>query len=63
VWYGGTTEIIKLSREHNNANVLSIGARFVDENSAHEAVELWLSTSFSHEERHQRRIVQIDSIE
>ena len=63
VWYGGNTEILKLSREHNNANVLSMGARFVDEKTAKEAVELWLSTPFSNEERHQRRIEQIDSIE
>ncbi|MEK7646714.1 MAG: RpiB/LacA/LacB family sugar-phosphate isomerase [Patescibacteria group bacterium] len=63
VWYGGTDEIIKLSREHNNANILSIGARFVDEKQATEAVELWLSTPFSGDERHERRNSQIDSIE
>ena len=63
VWYGGNTEILKLSRQHNNANVLSIGARFVDEKTAKEAVELWLATDFSHDERHERRIEQIDSIE
>lgn len=63
VWYGGNTEILKLSRQHNNANVLSMGARFVDEKTAKEAVDLWLSTEFSNEERHQRRIEQIDSIE
>lgn len=63
VWYGGNTEILKLSRQHNNANVLSIGARFVDEKTAKDAVDLWLSTDFSHEERHQRRIEQIDSME
>lgn len=63
VWYGGNTEILKLSRQHNNANVLSMGARFVDEKTAKDAVELWLSTPFSNEERHQRRIEQIDSIE
>ncbi len=63
VWYGGNTEILKLSRQHNNANALSIGARFVDEKTAKDAVELWLSTDFSNEERHQRRIEQIDSME
>lgn len=63
VWYGGSMDIIKLSREHNNANILSIGARFVDEKAAKEAVDLWLTTSFSDDERHARRIEQIDNIE
>ena len=63
VWYGGSEEIIKLSREHNDANVLSIGARFVDEPAAQKAVELWLGTAFSGEEKHARRIEQIDSME
>lgn len=62
VCYGGETakEIVTLSREHNDANVLSIGARFVDENELLELVELWLSTSFSNDERHIRRIAKID---
>lgn len=63
VWYGGSEEIIKKSREHNDANVLSIGARFVEESAAKKAVELWLTTPFSNEERHTRRIEEIDSIE
>ncbi|MFA6432340.1 MAG: RpiB/LacA/LacB family sugar-phosphate isomerase [Candidatus Paceibacterota bacterium] len=62
-WYGGSTEIIKLSRLHNDANVLSIGARFTTEKEAVAAVELWLATEFSGEERHMRRIAQIDNIE
>lgn len=61
VYYGGPLEIITLSREHNDANVLSLGARFLDEETAKEAVSLWLSTNFSGEERHQRRINKIDS--
>lgn len=63
VWYGGNTDIIKLSREHNDANVLSIGARFVDEKEAIKAVDMWLKTSFSEEERHARRNNLIDNIE
>jgi ribose 5-phosphate isomerase B len=67
VWYGGSDsvsrEIIKLSREHNDANVLSIGAHFVGKEEMIEAVKLWLSTPFSSEERHKRRIEEIDSIE
>tara|TARA_Y100000310_G_scaffold262880_1_gene272716 strand:- start:279 stop:710 length:432 start_codon:yes stop_codon:yes gene_type:complete len=60
VYYGGDLEIIKLSREHNDANVLSLGARFLDDDEAKEAVELWLETSFSGDERHKRRIKKID---
>ncbi len=51
-----TFEIVKLSREHNNANILSIGARFVDIDEAKFAVELFLKTEFSKDERHTRRI-------
>ncbi len=53
---GRGEEILKLSREHNDANVLSLGARFLAEKEALEAVDLWLKTPFSREERHQRRI-------
>ncbi len=63
VWYGGNMDIVKLSREHNDANVLSIGARFVSEDEAKKAVELWLTTPFSDDERHARRNEEIDSIE
>lgn len=68
VWYGDFSNnpdlnIIKLSREHNDANVLSIGARFVSTDDAGEAIKLWLSTSFSGEDKHSRRINLIDSIE
>jgi len=63
VYYGGNDEILKLSREHNDANILSIGAGFLDESQAKKAVELWLSTPFSGEEKHARRNEEIDSIE
>ena len=49
-------EIIKLAREHNNANILSIGMRFVSPDEAKFAIELFLNTKFSGEERHIRRI-------
>lgn len=62
LWYGGDMEIIKLSREHNNANVLSLGARFVSIDEAKNALELWLETEFLDEERHVRRIKEIESI-
>lgn len=62
VYYGGPLEIIKLSREHNDANVLSIGARLVTIEETLKAVDLWLSTNFSNEERHVRRIKEIDEL-
>jgi len=58
-YYGGNLEIIKLSREHNDANVLSLGARFLTLDEAKEAVKLWLETLFSNDERHERRIATI----
>ncbi len=68
VWYGGGVssspfDIIKLSREHNDANVLAIGARFVTSDEAKQAVEKWLTTPFSGIEKYQRRNEEIDSIE
>jgi ribose 5-phosphate isomerase B len=62
VYYGGQLEIVKLSREHNNSNVLSLGARFLNEEEAKEAVRLWIETDFSEDERHIRRIKKIDSL-
>jgi len=63
VYYGGPTDIIKLSREHNDANVLSLGARFLSIDDAKAAVKLWLDTEFSRDERHERRIKDIDNKE
>jgi ribose 5-phosphate isomerase B len=61
-YYGGSLDIIKLSREHNDANVLSLGAKFVSTEEAKEAVKLWLETPFSGEERHKRRIEEIENL-
>ncbi len=55
-------EGIVTSRQHNDSNVLSLGARFLNVEEALEAVELWLETDFSGEERHIRRIRKIELI-
>ncbi|MEX2101119.1 MAG: ribose 5-phosphate isomerase B [Actinomycetota bacterium] len=52
----------RLSRQHNDANVLGIGARIVAATLAEEIVQVWLSTSFDGG-RHERRIEQIAAIE
>lgn len=62
VYYGGTDQIIQLSRTHNNANILSIGARFVEEEEMKRVVKLWLHTEFPAEERHMRRIEKMDGV-
>jgi ribose 5-phosphate isomerase B len=63
VYHGKNLEIVRLCREHNNANILSIGAGFVEAEEAIEAVRLWISTPFSNEPRHQKRNDALDNIE
>ncbi|MFQ5541124.1 MAG: RpiB/LacA/LacB family sugar-phosphate isomerase [Candidatus Paceibacteria bacterium] len=60
VYYGGPDELLTLSREHNDANVLSLGAAFIGKEDAWRAVERWLETPFSGDERHVRRIQKLD---
>lgn len=62
VYYGGPLEIITLSREHNQANVLSLGARFLSESDAKAAIALWLKTSPSSEEKYHRRNRALDEL-
>ena len=61
VFYGGSKHVLTLSREHNDANILSLGANFLTSQEAKQAVELWLNTRFSREERHVRRIAKIET--
>ena len=61
VYYGGGENIVRLSREHNNSNILSLGARFLDEESAKQAVKTWLETPFT-KGRHQRRLDKIEKL-
>ena len=62
VYYGGEPEIVKMSRTHNDANILSLGARFLTKKEALEAVKAWLAADFSNEKRHLRRIKKINKI-
>jgi ribose 5-phosphate isomerase B len=56
------SNIIIRSREHNNSNVLSLGARFLTEEEMMDAVNLWLKTPYTGTERHVRRLGKIDQI-
>ena len=52
----------EMSRMHNNANVLALGARTLDERHAQELMELWLETEFEGG-RHERRVGKIDALD
>ena len=56
-------ETARLGREHNNANVISVGARMYGEDEATKFVEVFLATAFTGEERHVRRIAMLTSYE
>lgn len=56
-------ETARLAREHNDANVLSVGARMHDTDAATTLVEVFLSTPYSGEERHERRIDMLRAYE
>ena len=60
VW---SVETAKLARQHNNANVISIGQRMHDQALCLQLVDTFLETSFSADERHVRRINQISNYE
>ena len=59
VYYNGPEQIVKLSREHNNANVLSLGARYMTAKEIYDVIDLWLNEPFAGG-RHQRRIEKLD---
>lgn len=66
VFYGNkffkSTDILKLSRQHNDANILSLGARFLSTREAKTAVKTWLNTPFLAEYKYIRRIKKIEKI-
>ena len=59
VYYNGPTEIVKLSREHNNANILSLGARFMTQDEIFQIINIWFSEPFA-AGRHTRRVEKLD---
>ncbi len=56
-------EMLKLTREHNDSNCLSLGIRFLKQEDILKAVDLFLESPHTNEERHQRRINKIKEIE
>ena len=62
VYYGDDLDIIKTTRMHNDSNIISLGARFMSAEEAENALDLWLSTPFSGEERHIRGHKKIEEL-
>ena len=58
---GHELSMIESTRAHNESNVLALAARFMTPEEALRAVEIWLKTPFSGEDRHTKRVWQIDS--
>lgn len=58
-YYGGNLDTVIFGREHNNANIISLGARFMTNEEALEAVKVFINTEFSTEERHARRLEKV----
>ena len=59
VYYDGPIDIVKLSRSHNNANILSLGARFISFEKVVEVLDIWLNEPFEGG-RHNNRIIKLD---
>jgi len=54
---------VRLTREHNDANVLTLGAKYLDESRALQLVRVFIETEFSAGERHARRVAKIAQLE
>jgi ribose 5-phosphate isomerase B len=53
----------RMTREHNNSNVLCLGERVIGKGLALDIVKIWLESEFSNNERHQNRLNLINEIE
>jgi ribose 5-phosphate isomerase B len=58
---GKAIDIITSTRDHNNANALSLGGRFLSEEECKSAVKRFLELPFSKDARHERRIMMLDA--
>jgi ribose 5-phosphate isomerase B len=59
---GQSDDEVKFTREHNDANVLTLGAKYMDQNRAMELVDIFLNTEFAGG-RHARRVAKIAQLE
>ncbi len=57
-----SSEIARLSREHNDSNILVLAARFTEPGVAEEIMRVWLDTPFSGDDRHARRLAKIEQL-
>lgn len=62
VFYGGDPKIVTLSREHNDANVLSLGARFLEAEEAFSVLKLWLEANPLEDEKYSRRVKKAERL-
>lgn len=62
LYYGGHEDVVKLARQHNNANILSLGAKFMSHQEVERAVDLFIETGFEGG-KHSRRIDKIMKLE
>jgi ribose 5-phosphate isomerase B len=58
---GNNLDMVSSLRKHNNANILSLGVRFMTNEQALEAVKIFIETEFSGDERHIRRINKLET--
>jgi ribose 5-phosphate isomerase B len=59
---GNELDMLASVRKHNDANALSLGARFISAQEAREVIKKWLQVGFSGDVRHVRRVARLDDI-